>query len=348
MKPQPLDAQELIDPRQAARSARLRYVNGNEPGFRRKPWGRGFTYLDEDGDHVKDPELRQRFEDLVIPPAWADVWICQSPRGHIQATGRDEKGRKQYIYHPRWEAVRHAVKFSRLLPFAAVLPQLRAQVEADMGKHKLSQAKVTAVAVRLLEESLIRVGNEQYANMNGSYGLTTLKNKHLVLSGSRIQLTFPGKTGKQQTVDVSDRRLARQLTRCCDLSGQELFSYLDEENEVQQLTSSDVNNYLQAHTGHDFTAKEFRTWGATVLATAVLRQTDPTSDPAERQKQIVQMVKEVAEALGNTPAVCRDYYIHPAVMEAHLAGELWEITQVKAPVTGLSEEETAVLQLLQK
>jgi DNA topoisomerase-1 len=336
----------LSNPQEAARAANLHYVCGDEPGYRRKHWGRGFTYLDKKGHHIQDPKLRQRFKSLTIPPAWTDVWICPSPRGHIQATGLDDKGRKQYIYHPRWETVRNTAKFDRLIPFAEALPKLREQVNIDVGKHKLSQEKVTAVAIRLLEETLIRVGNERYTNLNKSYGLTTLKNEHLSLSGSRIHITFPGKRGIQQAVDVQDRRLARQIARCQDLPGQELFCYLDDDNEVHSLTSGHVNEYLQTYTDQAFTAKEFRTWGASVLAASILRNMETKETQTERQKQIVQMVKEVAQALGNTPAVCRDYYIHPAIMEAHLAGKLKEITVVDEPAEGLSEEETAVLQLL--
>ncbi|MCB8985722.1 MAG: DNA topoisomerase IB [Ardenticatenaceae bacterium] len=341
-----LDVDLRPDPEAVAQAADLHYVRGDEPGYCRRPWGRGFTYLDPEGHHVKDPELRQRFENLVIPPAWTDVWICISPQGHIQATGRDAKGRKQYIYHPRWEVERNALKFSRMILFGEALPALRQQVDADLRQHKLTREKVTAVAVRLLEETLIRIGNEEYAQRNHSYGLTTLQEKHLTLSGSHIRIEFTGKHGKRQEVDVQDRRLARQVARCHELPGQELFTYLDEDDQLRQLSSTDVNTYLREHTHYDFTAKDFRTWGATVLAASILRDMPAAEEPGTRQKQVVEMVKQVAETLGNTPAVCREYYIHPAVIEAHLAGTLCQDTAVAAPVEGLNEPETAVLQFL--
>jgi len=341
-----LDADLRPEAEEVARAANLYYVCGDEPGYTRRPWGRGFTYLDAAGHHVKDAALRQRFENLVIPPAWTDVWICADPKGHIQATGRDAKGRKQYIYHPRWETERNALKFSRMIPFGEALPALRQQIDADLRQHKLSREKVTALAVRLLEETLIRIGNEEYAQRNHSYGLTTLQEKHLTLSGSHIRIEFTGKHGKQQEVDVRDRRLARQVARCHELPGHELFSYLDENDQVRPLTSTDVNTYLREYTGCDFTAKDFRTWGATALAASILREMPEVEEPEARQKQVVEMVKQVAEALGNTPAVCRQYYIHPAVTEAYLAGTLREETAVTTPVEGLSEAETAVLQFL--
>lgn len=342
--PQPEDLS--VDPQATAHAANLHYANSDEPGYYRKRWGRGFTYLDERGYHIQDPRLRQRFKNLVIPPAWTEVWICKSGRGHVQATGRDDKGRKQYIYHARWEAARNAVKFNRMVAFAEALPRLREQIDADMRKHKLSREKVTAVAVRLLEETLIRVGNEEYTNLNESYGLTTLQSRHLTLSSSRIQIKFNGKGGKPQSAAVHDRRLARQVARCHELPEQELFCYLDEDDEVHRLTSTDVNTYLRTHTDHDFSAKDFRTWGATVLAVSVLRRQEEKETEKEREVQIALMVEEVAEELGNTPAVCRDYYIHPAVIEVHLAGKLADVTRVEEPVAGLHEEETAALQLL--
>jgi DNA topoisomerase I len=336
----------LQQPEEAARTANLYYVSGDEPGYSRKRWGRGFTYLDQDGNHIQDSELRRRFKALAIPPAWTDVWICENPKGHIQATGRDDKGRKQYIYHPRWMEKRNTIKFNSMIHFGQALPRLRRQVDTDLRRHALTCEKVTALAISILEETLIRIGNEAYAHRNSSYGLTTLQEEHLSLFGSHIQIEFKGKRGILQKVDVRDRRLARQIARCHELSGQSLFSYLDEAGQVCSLTSTDVNAYLKEHMGHDFTAKNFRIWGATVMAFSLLYETEQTTDPEEKQKQVGEMVKQVAAALGNTVAVCRQYYIHPHVIETYLAGELWERATVQEPIAGLSDDETAVLQLL--
>jgi DNA topoisomerase I len=334
------------------KKAGLRYVNDSEPGFHRKPWGRGFTYLDEDGEHITDQETRERLEGLVIPPAWTDVWICSSPDGHIQATGRDEKGRKQYIYHPAWGEVRDQVKFNRLLDFGEALPQLRGQVSNDLRRHTLSREVVTALVVRLLDKTLMRIGNEVYVEENGSYGLTTLQDDHTDINGTLVSFSFPGKSGKRQEVALRDKRLAQLVQRCQDLPGQHLFQYVGEDGALRSITSTDVNQYVQEHTGRDFTAKLFRTWGATVAAAEDLAAVNVPETEAMAKKFTVQAIKCAADLLGNTPTVCRQYYVHPAVIEHYQEGNLAQVVQDVASGKikvrkGLSEIETAVLHLLQ-
>lgn len=309
----------------AAESAGLFYVQDDEPGFRRKCQGRGFGYFDPHGNLVRDGALRERFKALGIPPAWTDVWICLDADGHIQATGRDEKGRKQYIYHPRWNEIRNQAKFERILMFGEALPQLRARVEEDLVRRSLSREKVVAIVVRLLEETLIRIGNPEYARNNSSYGLTTLRNEHLEISGSRLRFVFQGKSGKQVEIDLLDRRLARMVRRCQELPGQRLFQYIGENGEFQVVTSSDVNRYLRGLTGQDFTAKDFRTWGATVLCLQELQRLGPAETEKQAQKNVVQAIKTVASALVNTPTICRKYYVHPAIIQAYLDGSLFTL-----------------------
>lgn len=337
----------VIDPVEAAERANLRYVNDGEPGFQRKPWGRGFTYLDVKGRHIKNGEERQRIEALVIPPAWTEVWICADTRGHIQATGRDEQGRKQYVYHPKWEEVRNERKFSRLVAFAEALPRLRRQLDEDLRRHGFPRPRVLALVVSLLDESLIRVGNAAYAAQNDSYGLTTLQNEHLTVSGSHIHFDFMGKSGKHQEVTVRNRRLANLVRRCQQLPGQHLFQYTDEDGALCAVTSTDVNEYLRGQMGDSFSAKDFRTWGGTVLAAQALARQVESAPEVPVAKQAVAAVKEVSAMLGNTTAVCRDYYIHPRIFQVHESGDLLPaIRAVTEPVEGLSETETAVLKLL--
>jgi DNA topoisomerase-1 len=334
-----------------ALQAGLRYVNDSEPGYHRKPWGRGFTYLDNAGKHITQEKVRRRLEALVIPPAWTDVWICRSPDGHIQATGRDEKGRKQYIYHPDWNGVRNEVKFGRMQAFGEALPALRAQVDADMRSHKLSWARVVALVVSLLDKTLLRVGNAAYTQANGSYGLTTLHDEHTAVSGSHITFSFVGKGGKHQEVSVQDRRLARQVQKCQDLPGQHLFQYIGEDGARHNLSSTDVNSYLHQYTGQNFSAKDFRTWGATVAAAEKLAELGAAETEAEVEKNLTTAVKHAAEQLGNTYPICRQYYVHPHILEAYQAGQLVDQVQKvqsgqQKTVAGLSELETAVLAIL--
>jgi len=339
-------------PEASAESVGLRYVSDDRPGYHRKPWGRGFTYLDSSGEHVQDAELRQRFEALTIPPAWEDVWICDDPMGHIQVTGRDDKGRKQYIYHPLWEETRAQTKFERLIPFGETLPSLRAQVNRDLGRHKLSREKVLAIVVYLLDETLIRVGNPEYARHNDSYGLTTLQDEHLKLQGSQMIFEFTGKSGKEHEIAVRDRRLASMIRRCQELPGQQLFKYVDDSGDCCiEVTSNDVNHYLKDITGLELTAKEFRTWGGTILAAAELYGLGPGGNAKENKHKVAAAVKRVSEFLGNTPAIARKYYVHPKIIRAFLNGTLFESFQVafesaEGMPEGLSVQEWAVLELL--
>lgn len=325
----------------AAQAAHLRYVSDAEPGIRRLRSGNGFRYVDAEGHAVRDEETLARIRGLVIPPAWDDVWICARANGHLQATGRDARGRKQYRYHPRWREIRDEAKFERLAEFGEALPRLRKRIAADMRKHGLRREKVLAAVVRLLETTLIRVGNDEYARENGSYGLTTLRTRHADVHASHVCFTFIGKSGKPHHVEVNDRTLARIVQRCHDIPGQQLFQYFDEDGERQHVSSADVNDYIRQATGGDFTAKDFRTWSATVLAYQLLRTGEPPETERAAKRHIVDAVARVAEELRNTPAVCRKCYIHPLVLEGH------ERPPRPRRKRGLSKDENAVLALLE-
>ena len=349
-----ISAEPLIThPSEAASAAGLSYVEEGQPGFTRRRRGRGFSYYDPTGRAVADPELRVRFDRLVIPPAWSTVWICPDPFGHIQTTGRDAKGRKQYLYHPEWDVLRNQAKFGRMLAFGEGLPLLRMCIEQDLHRQKLDRDKVVALVVSLMEETLIRVGNPEYARQNRSYGLTTMLDEHVSVSGQRVNFAFTGKSGKQHSIMLQDRRLARLVQRCQELPGQRLFQYLDEDGRCcQVITSSDVNDYLRTITGQEFSAKDFRTWGGTVLTAAHLDAAGPPENEKSANKQIVQVVKTAAVALGNTPATCRKYYIHPLVFDSYLSGGLFPAMQAgrQPPESdlqaALSPEERGVLNLL--
>ena len=324
------------DPEAAAAAAGLCYVHDDQPGIRRKRWGRGFTYLDPQGNHIKDPEERQRFAELAIPPAWSDVWISPDEKGHIQATGRDDKDRKQYIYHPCWQELRNETKFNRMLLLGEALPRLRAQIDEDLRKRGTPRERVVAAVVRLLQETLIRVGNAEYARENNSYGLTTMRTKHLDLEGTKLHFEFRGKSGKMQRVDVRDPRVARVVKQCQELPGYELFQYVDEAGERHRIESGDVNDYVRAATGENFTAKDFRTWGGTVHAVRALQQLGPCEAEDQADKNIVKLFEMVAAELGNTPAVCRRYYVHPAIPAACREGSFFDYC---AEVEGQAEDE---------
>jgi DNA topoisomerase-1 len=316
-------ATEIVtDPAQSAKEAGLRYVTDAKPGITRKGAGKGFRYIDADGKAVRDQETLKRVRSLVIPPAWKDVWICADPRGHLQATGRDARGRKQSRYHPRWRAVRDETKYERMMLFGTALRSIRERVDEDLGLAGLPRNKVLATVVRLMERTLIRVGNEEYARENHSYGLTTMREKHVKVAGSTVTFRFQGKSGKQHTVGVQDRRLARIVRRFQDLPGYELFQYLDEEETPHTIDSADVNDYLREVSGEDFTAKDFRTWAGTVLALMALREFAAFESEAEAKRNVVQAIKSVALRLGNTPVVCRKCYVHPAIVECYIAGNL--------------------------
>ncbi len=301
-----------------AREAGLRYVSDRSPGIRRVRRGKGFRHVDASGRTVTDEATLSRIRSLVIPPAWTDVWICSLANGHVQATGRDNRGRKQYRYHLRWRAVRDETKYDHMIAFGRALPRLRARVETDLTLPGLPREKVLATVVYLLETTRIRVGNEEYATVNGSFGLTTLRNHHVRVKGETVHFAFRGKSGVRHRIDVRDRRLAKVVRRCRDLPGQELFEYRDEDGQTRSIDSADVNEYLRQIAGEEFTAKDFRTWSGTVLAVEALQQFTGFGSQAEAKRQVVQAIKEVAERLGNTPAVCRKCYIHPAVVAAYL------------------------------
>ncbi len=338
-------------PAALAAGVNLRYVTDSEPGYYRRRHGRGFTYTDAAGNTIRDAALRQRFRDLVIPPAWQEVWICAAANGHMQATGRDEAGRKQYIYHARWATVRDQIKYTRLRVFAEALPTLRQQVAADLRKRTLSRAKVTALVVRLLEETLIRIGNSHYAQHNASYGLTTLQDDHALINGGTVLFEFQGKSGKEHEIALRDRRLAQLVKACQDLPGQQLFQYMAEDGTVCALESGAVNDYLRTVTCCDFTAKDFRTWGGTVHTAQLLYAAGPAATEKAAEQTIVEAIKGVAQVLGNTPAVCRAHYVHPAVLESYRTQTLFQRYQEvgqshQAEQHGLSLDEVVVLTLL--
>jgi DNA topoisomerase-1 len=308
---------------QSARAAGLRYVIDNVPGFgRRRNGKKSFTYLDAGGRAITDTTEIARIRSLAIPPAWQDVWICPFENGHLQATGTDARGRKQYRYHPRFRQVRDQDKYERIIDFAVALPAIRRRVDADLSQPGLPKAKVLAAIVRLLEATLIRVGNEEYARDNHSYGLTTLRRQHVDVTGARIRFEFRGKSGVEHEIDLEDRRLAEIVRQCHELPGQELFQYLDEAGKWHDVNSADVNTYLHEIAGAEFTAKDFRTWSGTVLAAMALGGIGPFTTKAQAKKNIVRAVESVAQKLGNTKAVCRKSYVHPAVFDGYLDGTL--------------------------
>src|SRR6185437_301491 len=341
------------DPHDAAESAGLTYVMDNSPGITRRRHGKSFTYLNPHGKEIKDQETLLRIHSLVIPPAWEDVWICSSPRGHLQAAGRDVRGRKQYRYHPRFREVRDQTKYARMLQFVRALPRIRRRVSRDLRQKGLSRKNVLAAVVRLLETTLIRVGNETYARDNHHYGLTTIHNGHVKVRGSSIQFHFKGKSGVDHSVELTDPRIAKIVRNCQELPGEELFGYRDEEGKAVDLTSTDVNDYLREITGQNFTAKDFRTWAGTVLAANALKEFEKFDSRAQAKKNIVRAIEAVAKKLGNTRAVCKKCYIHPAVLDSYMDGELTETLRRRAEkleknLSNLDPEEAAVLVLLQR
>lgn len=342
------------DPAESAREAGLRYISTDMPGIERVRSGRGFRYRDARGKTVRDADELRRIRSLVIPPAWTDVWICPLANGHLQATGRDARGRKQFRYHPRWRAVRDDNKYGRLIAFGKALPVIRARTARDLARRSLPRAKVVAAVVRLLEATLIRVGNEEYARTNNSFGLTTMRDQHAAIRGSAVRFQFRGKGGKPHTVAVQDRRLAGIVKRCQDLPGQELFQYVDREGKQRSINSSDVNTYLRKITGDDFTAKDFRTWAGTVLAACALKEFESFDSKAQAKRNIVAAIEAVAKRLGNTKTVCRKCYVHPLVLDAYLDGSLRKTLgravekELVQSLHELTPEEAAVLAFLQK
>ncbi len=347
-----LPAEELVDPIASARAAGLRYVLDTLPGIRRRRTGKSFSYLSIDGWPIHDPETLSRIKALAIPPAWTDVWICPDPQGHIQATGRDAKGRKQYRYHPRWREVRDAVKYDRMVAFGEALPRIREQTDRDLALPGIPREKVLAAVVQLLENTRIRVGNEEYRRENQSFGLTTLTDNQVEIVGSTLRFRFRGKGGKQHSLQVTNRRLARVVKRLQEIPGYELFQYVNEHGERHTIESGDVNAYLREISGGDFTAKDFRTWAGTVLAARALRNAEPCNSERQCKHLVAQAVEQVAAQLGNTPAVCRKCYVHPAVIEAYIGGKLYPLDRaenadcIDDSPCALSAEEGAVLDLL--
>ena len=341
---------------ESAAAAGLRYVTDTMPGIRRERRGQVFVFVGPDGVPVTDEVELKRFASLVIPPAWTDVWICTSERGHLQVTARDARGRKQYRYHPVYRRVRDETKFGRMLAFSEILQSIRERVERDIALPGHSREKVLATLVSLLEKTLIRVGTDEYAKENGSYGLTTMKRRHVAVKGSTLRFEFKGKSGITHTVDLTDRRIARIVQRCQELSGQELFQYLDDDGRRQSVDAVDINDYLREISGgRDITAKDFRTWAGTMLAAKALRELGPGESERQVKSNIIKAVDDVARRLGNTRAVCRKYYIHPALIDAYMRGE----TVPEPPeVTGeerrggekaaLRREEAVVLECLQR
>jgi DNA topoisomerase-1 len=344
----------ISNPVESAKAAGLRYVSDTTPGIRRKRVGKNFSYIGVDGKPIHDPEELRRIKSLAIPPAYTHVWICPNPHGHIQATGRDAKGRKQYRYHPRWRAVRDETKYGRMIAFGQTLHLIRERTDRDLALPGLPREKVLATVVQLLETTLIRVGNDEYAKSNKSFGLTTMHDRHVDISGSTLRFHFRGKSGKKHTINMSDRRLARIVKRCRDIPGHELFQYIDDAGKPQDVTSDDVNAYLREITGQEFTAKDFRTWAGTVLAAIALKEFESFDSQAQAKKNIVRAIERVAERLGNTPSICRKCYVHPAVLDAYLDGSLIDVLKQRAEheltesIKDLRPEEAAVMALLQQ
>ncbi|MBD2256355.1 DNA topoisomerase IB [Pseudanabaena sp. FACHB-2040] len=343
---------QVADPKQFAQAAGLRHVSDEGPGISRKRSGKGFSYYDTKGARIQNARERQRIEALRIPPAWQDVWICPRLNGHLLATGRDAKGRKQYLYHPDWNKIRNEAKFSRMLAFGLALPKIRERVDQDLRKQKLSREKVLAVVVRLLEETFIRIGNDEYAQKNRSFGLTTLRDRHVEITGSTLKFQFRGKHGIEHEIELCDRKLAKLVKRCRDIPGYELFQYYDEDGQRQCIGSEDVNSYLREITEDTFSAKDFRTWAGTVETALALKEIGPFTSKTQANRNIVQAIKDVAKQLGNRPSTCRKYYVHPAIVEAYENGTLLPaLDPDNAPAfpdNGLNFEENAVLLLLEQ
>jgi DNA topoisomerase-1 len=346
------DSPAAADPEEAARAAGLRYVTDDQPGITRVPRDDGFAFHRPDGSAVADERALDRIRKLAIPPAWTDVWICPSPEGHLQATGRDARGRKQYRYHPRFREVREVTKYEHMMAFAKALPDIRAAISRDMALRAMPREKVLATVVYLLETTLIRVGNDDYAKENNSYGLTTLRDRHVAIEGSQLRFEFKGKSGKAWRLQLKDRRVAKVVRACQELPGQRLFQYRDEDGELREVTSSDVNAYLREITGRDVTAKDFRTWAGTVMAALALQEVERVDTQAGLKKNVKAAIEKVSARLGNTPAICRKCYVHPEVLQAYAEGEL--LLHIKDEVAGelendgsLRPDETAVLSLLQ-
>jgi DNA topoisomerase I len=350
--------QQHADASVAASAAGLRYISDSTPGIERRRWGKGFTYLAPSGERIRDTKTLKRIKALVIPPAWEKVWIAPFEHAHIQAVGRDDKARKQYIYHPEWQCLRNEVKFDRMMSFSKALPKVRNHTNKHLRMRGLPKAKVLATIVRLLDSTHVRIGNVQYAKQNASFGLTTLRNRHVDISGSKIHFEFRGKSGVEQKLDVKDRRLAHIVRQCMEIPGYTLFQYYDEERKRQPIDSGDVNEYLREVCDDAFTAKDFRTWGGTLLAMLALLEIGEPATKTDAKKNVVQAVKQVAKQLGNQPSACRKYYIHPAILQSYTDGTLIDTTkkyvaqarrsQSMSRLKGLELEEWVMLNILER
>jgi DNA topoisomerase-1 len=343
-------SKQIVENRRAARASGLRYIADDCAGIRRVRAGRGFAYVSSRGRRVRDPATLQRIRGLVIPPAWTEVWICLDPKGHIQAVGRDDRGRKQYLYHARWREARDRDKYHKLIDFASALPRIRRAIKHHLAQQGLPRIRVLAAVLAVMEQTLIRIGNDEYAGQNGSFGLTTLRDRHARINGRKVRFEFNGKSGIEHEIDLHDPRLTQIIRRCRDLPGQELFQYLDDDGNVCDVGSSDVNDYLRQISGADFTTKDFRTWAGTVLAACALREMDSFKSIAQAKRNLVRAIDAVADRLGNTRAVCRKSYIHPEVIDSYLRGGLMKGFVAKGrpakSVRGLRPEENAVLGVL--
>lgn len=343
----------ITDPVESAQEAGLRYVNDSQPGYSRKQKGDDWEFFDTDGKLIKDEQRILRIKRLAIPPAWTKVWICPSPNGHIQATGCDARKRKQYRYHERWRQVRDENKYEKMALFGEALPKIRARVEKDLSLPGLPKDKVLATIVQLLEKTFIRVGNEEYAKANKSYGLTTMQDHHVDVKGSKLRFSFKGKSGIKHDVDITDRRIAKIVAKLQDLPGQDLFQYIDDDGKVVDIVSQDVNQYLKEITGEDYSAKDFRTWAGTVMAAIALNAVGAFETKKQAKANVRDAVTAVSKMLGNTPAICRKCYIHPAVLETYLNGDTIEGLKKKADEIlesksiDLREGEKAILKFLQ-
>jgi DNA topoisomerase-1 len=337
---------------QHAESAGLIYVCDDGPGIGRIGSAKNPRYLDANKRPVTEEHTLARIRRLAIPPAWTEVWICPKENGHLQATGRDARGRKQYRYHPHWRQVRDETKYNRMIEFAKALPKVRRRIRRDLKKEGLPREKVLATVIKILETGLIRVGNDEYARTNKSFGLTTMQDRHVDVNGSTISFQFRGKSGKFHRIDIQDRHLARIVAHCQAIPGQELFQYVGDDGKPHDITSTDVNEYLREITNSDFTAKDFRTWGGTVLAAMALRGLRECPTKTQARKNLVRAIESVAQRLGNTPAICKKCYIHPEIMNSYLDGTMIDTFQKRADelqkVAGLSADESAVLAFLKK
>jgi DNA topoisomerase I len=343
--------------RDTAARAGLTYVSDGVAGIRRERSGSGWTYYAPDGSRISDRAELKRIASLVVPPAWTDVWICSDPKGHIQVTARDARGRKQYRYHPLYREARDKSKFRRMLEFSEILPEIRERVERDLRARDLTRRQILATVVSLLDKTLIRVGNDEYARENRSFGLTTLRGRHVEIKGAKLQFTFRGKSGVDHIIALTDRRLARIVQQCQDLPGYELFKYLDADGKRQTISSDDVNAYLRETTGRDITAKDFRTWAGTMLAAKELCAMGPAKTQKEAQRNMNKAIDAVAKRLGNTRTVCRKYYVHPGLVLAYLKGLTAPLPATngalrparrQTPAPALRRDEAAVLQFLQE